>query len=1518
MISSFTRSLSLILSLSCPVLLLRTGAAAGTQILDIPPGGFAWAALTADGLPALTTEYAMAPGPWMTSEPLPLEEILLLASGIAADEATIQWLAGLTGLRVRLNDLMHRPVDAGSDAEPFFADIDRDGDQDLLVRDGTGGTHAYRCPGWREVTRFYLPENVSTGADLNGDSVEESVRPCGDGALVFEGDGLPFDTLSGFAFGECTGAALGDMEGDGLADLVVGLPSGRILVYRNRGTATEPLFLRWSRESRRLLPMQPGTFSAPAPFVEGDSVLVLPVGTARTGLIVYRSALDGAGSPSGGWVQTEHLLPGGMNVSPAVAGDSSGALLAAVRTGEIIRLAPGPDGWSSDTLIEVPGTYPVICPYDADGDAFPDLIAGTLEGTVHLLRGLPGGGYSAAEPLDGFPSVPCGAPAPYESGLLMGSREGGLRYFVPGPDGSWCDSTAGSVFEGIFIGEYSAPSFCDLDTDGVPELIVGSADGRLVCFGLAPDGRDGGPVYQETQSWGFQPNSAVSGLDRYYARYFPEYVELMTPSDSLVAGALLREILVAPPSHMDEVAMAIALTPTEVLRTMYLEGDSDLFRVNAQLIYEAADALPYAELRDTTGPDGGPATDLILSTREGWRMVDRDDYYRFVVTPRVMFEIPARVDASYWLEPRDTVWMSEEAWLNEEPEDLYADCGEHLFWRESIPSDSSYGSSLISSASQASTLEEAVLRLCNWQSHSQPTGLMTFGYLTDDLQPLVIYRKAYGSCGEQSILQTAMCRALLIPACVVGCRGEDHQWNEFMDPATGRWTHWDVNYGSAEISHIWVSGEGVDHTGKTISTITAFGPDDSVLETTGSAMGVPDAGYMPGDSGYTPTATVEVCVSDASGRPVEGAMVLVRSHWERRNMVSMVTWTDISGLCLLDLGWEPFGGYTIDVVTPFGAAGYSCFHVEEGHRYTARITVPGSRPSPQEIELPADPASCETEFILSDTLALWPVSYYNGRLYTLDTPPGSEEAEESYNGARWSPGPRTPCDRGAAFMDRENLGRYLRGESCRAVPAPFIPAPGDSCYILIDNRGSLFSWRRVELDLGSLPVPSADGDVSAAWLDRTPAPRVQDWTLPAPPDPTELESLPAGPWTVCFRGVRIFQDEASDPLSSGWVLGPFMAAGDERSLTISSSAVSDGFDMDMYLFCDLNGNRLVDSMDELLLSSTSPEASEEITLHDPVPGSVYWVYLLGWSVPDSGGVLDLGLDFTPRQLRIRSLAPVGPVGAVPSEFTFSLDPPQAEGERLVASFGQWEVSPRLTDETWTFSQHMESPLSTCPEAMLLDADGRVIERASWSIIADSLPPMLPETETRIDTAGMKLEIQARVTDAGVGVASVSAHFTGMQTVQLARGSGGIWTGQLDLLQLGGSVLTMTLTAEDAAGNLAASDTLLLLVPETPPVMFRAVSPVGITYDNRPLIQFYPDVAEGGGWSATAIIEQSGTGIVVVPDVMVCGPDAAQFRPAAPLALGDWSVTVTVEGDSLEAPVSSTWEFTVAKMGAIPE
>lgn len=353
--------------------------------------------------------------------------------------------------------------------------------------------------------------------------------------------------------------------------------------------------------------------------------------------------------------------------------------------------------------------------------------------------------------------------------------------------------------------------------------------------------------------------------------------------------------------------------------------------------------------------------------------------------------------------------------------------------------------------------------------------------------------------------------------------------------------------------------------------------------------------------------------------------------------------------------------------------------------------------------------------------------------------------------------------------------------------------------------------------------------------------------------------------------------------------------------------------MDMFLFTDLNGNRSVDGMDEQLASSTSPTASEEIILHDPAPGAVYWLYLLGWSVPEDGGTLDLGLDFDPVELRLGSLTPSGPVTGLPGEFRFTLEPELAAGERLVAAFGQWESVPVLSGGAWSFSRPREAAATTCPEVMLVGPSGGVLEKAAWSFVPDSLPPLTGPVDLAIDGSSMTLHAEVPVTDAGSGVLRTWIACPGSEPVGLVSTTGGIWTGELDLLPLAGSVCSLFVSAEDLAGNMAAGDTLVLDVPGRPPVILDAVSPVGVTYDRRPLVQCYPDVAGGADWSATVIIENA-SGEVSRPEPLVVGPYAAQFRPVMPLDKGDHSVILTIEIDGADSVWTDSWSFTVAEMG----
>ena len=174
------------------------------------------------------------------------------------------------------------------------------------------------------------------------------------------------------------------------------------------------------------------------------------------------------------------------------------------------------------------------------------------------------------------------------------------------------------------------------------ELIIGNSNGDLVCFELDEDACNGAPLFIERNFWTFSPSSAVSELENYYSRYFP---------------------------------YCIAHTPTEVLRTMFENGDSDIFSLNALELYSMADQLEYVRLIES---DDGTTCELLLDS--GWVSVSRENYYRFVVHPRILFEVPARIDADYWLTEADTLELSMEEWLRYEPDRLCGETENHV-WR---------------------------------------------------------------------------------------------------------------------------------------------------------------------------------------------------------------------------------------------------------------------------------------------------------------------------------------------------------------------------------------------------------------------------------------------------------------------------------------------------------------------------------------------------------------------------------------------------------------------------------------------------------------------------------------------------------------------------------------------------------------------------------------------------------------------------------------------------------------------
>ncbi len=261
-------------------------------------------------------------------------------------------------------------LDAGQESTPAFADLDADGDLDLLVGnkiDPVDGQRAnlffFRNEGTPRMADFQLATEdvVDLGArfntapalaDLDADGDPDLLVGGFDGTLsFFRNDGTPQQPafvaappgaagLPDVDVGQNSTPAFADLDADGDADLFVGNAAGTIRYFRNDGTPQQPAFVQ---QSETFAGLDAGARSAPAFHdADGNGTLDLFVGAERGGLILLRNT----GTPQ----------------------DAAFAL-------------PVP--------FDLPGTVPVLATpaladLDADGDA--EVFVGGLPGGVFFYR----------------------------------------------------------------------------------------------------------------------------------------------------------------------------------------------------------------------------------------------------------------------------------------------------------------------------------------------------------------------------------------------------------------------------------------------------------------------------------------------------------------------------------------------------------------------------------------------------------------------------------------------------------------------------------------------------------------------------------------------------------------------------------------------------------------------------------------------------------------------------------------------------------------------------------------------------------------------------------------------------------------------------------------------------------------------------------------------------------------------------------------------------------------------------
>ncbi|HEY7504450.1 MAG TPA: VCBS repeat-containing protein [Gemmatimonadales bacterium] len=204
-------------------------------------------------------------------------------------------------------------LDIGSESIPAIADLDGDGDLDLVLSNKLDPSDprtsfVYRLENVGTVRRpaFRMRAPLALGrrfhaspafADLDGDGrLDALLGQWGPRLAWYRGTAAGFEAadtaLVTITRGSNTVPALGDLDGDGDQDLLVGESSGWLNYYRNAGDARAPRFELVSDEFEQI---RVGRRSAPALVdLDGDGDLDLLVGSESDGVALFRN--DGSGS----------------------------------------------------------------------------------------------------------------------------------------------------------------------------------------------------------------------------------------------------------------------------------------------------------------------------------------------------------------------------------------------------------------------------------------------------------------------------------------------------------------------------------------------------------------------------------------------------------------------------------------------------------------------------------------------------------------------------------------------------------------------------------------------------------------------------------------------------------------------------------------------------------------------------------------------------------------------------------------------------------------------------------------------------------------------------------------------------------------------------------------------------------------------------------------------------------------------------------------------------------------------